>query len=58
MKKRKKAVLGVWRITGMEVWDVDYFDLGDDSGFSPFSLVGPGLRVIGLLLHLLGRPSP
>jgi len=27
MKKAKKAVLGTWRITGMEVWDADYFDM-------------------------------
>ncbi|SCC93465.1 conserved hypothetical protein [Thiomonas sp. X19] len=27
MKKTKKAVLGTWRITGMEVWDADYFDM-------------------------------
>ncbi|MFM8901722.1 MAG: hypothetical protein ACKOF9_17540 [Burkholderiales bacterium] len=27
MTKAKKAVLGTWRITGMEVWDVDYFDM-------------------------------
>ena len=27
MKKTEKAVLGTWRITGMEVWDADYFDM-------------------------------
>lgn len=27
MKKAGKAVLGTWRITGMEVWDADYFDM-------------------------------
>jgi hypothetical protein len=27
MKKMGKAVIGNWRITGMEVWDADYFDL-------------------------------
>ena len=27
MKKAQKAVLGTWRITGMEVWDADYFDM-------------------------------
>lgn len=27
MKKAEKAVLGTWRITGMEVWDTDYFDM-------------------------------
>lgn len=27
MKKSEKAVLGIWRITGMEVWDADYFDM-------------------------------
>ena len=27
MKKAKKAVVGNWRITGMEVWDADYFDM-------------------------------
>ena len=27
MKKAEKAVLGTWRITGMEVWDADYFDM-------------------------------
>ncbi|CDW94313.1 MULTISPECIES: hypothetical protein [unclassified Thiomonas] len=26
MNKSEKAVLGAWRITGMEVWDADYFD--------------------------------
>jgi hypothetical protein len=26
MKKSEKVVLGAWRITGMEVWDADYFD--------------------------------
>ena len=27
MKKAKKVVVGIWRITGMEVWDADYFDM-------------------------------
>lgn len=27
MKKSEKAVLGTWRITAMEVWDADYFDM-------------------------------
>lgn len=27
MKKMEKAVIGNWRITGMEVWDADYFDM-------------------------------
>ena len=27
MKKAEKAVLGTWRITGMEVWEADYFDM-------------------------------
>ena len=27
MKKAKKAAVGNWRITGMEVWDADYFDM-------------------------------
>jgi hypothetical protein len=27
MKKSEKAVVGTWRITGMEVWDADYFDM-------------------------------
>jgi len=27
MKKTEKAVLGSWRITRMEVWDADYFDM-------------------------------
>lgn len=27
MKKANKAVVGTWRITGMEVWDADYFDM-------------------------------
>lgn len=27
MKKAEKAVLGTWRITSMEVWDADYFDM-------------------------------
>lgn len=27
MKKAEQAVLGTWRITGMEVWDADYFDM-------------------------------
>lgn len=27
MKKPEKVVLGIWRITGMEVWDADYFDM-------------------------------
>jgi hypothetical protein len=26
MNKSEKAELGTWRITGMEVWDADYFD--------------------------------
>ena len=27
MKKTEKVVLGRWRITGMEMWDVDYYDM-------------------------------
>jgi hypothetical protein len=27
MKKAEKLVVGDWRITGMEVWDADYFDM-------------------------------
>jgi hypothetical protein len=27
MKKSDKTVVGMWRITGMEVWDADYFDM-------------------------------
>lgn len=27
MKKSEKAVVGTWRVTGMEVWDADYFDM-------------------------------
>lgn len=27
MKKVEKLVVGAWRITGMEVWDADYFDM-------------------------------
>jgi hypothetical protein len=27
MKKAEKVVVGAWRITGMEVWDADYFDM-------------------------------
>jgi hypothetical protein len=27
MKKSDKTVVGTWRITGMEVWDADYFDM-------------------------------
>jgi len=27
MKKAEQAVLGTWRITCMEVWDADYFDM-------------------------------
>jgi len=27
MKKSEKVEVGVWRITGMEVWDADYFDM-------------------------------
>ena len=27
MKKAVQAFAGAWRITGMEVWDVDYFDM-------------------------------
>lgn len=27
MKKAEKVVVGAWRITRMEVWDADYFDL-------------------------------
>lgn len=27
MTKAEKTVLGTWRITGMEVWDADYFDM-------------------------------
>jgi len=29
MKKAEEAVLGTWRITSMEVWDADYFDMED-----------------------------
>jgi hypothetical protein len=48
MKKAEKAVLGTWRITGMEVWDADYFDMeapahitirGDLTGEFQFGLV-------------------
>ena len=27
MKKTEKLVVGTWRITGMEVWGADYFDM-------------------------------
>ena len=27
MKKSEKVVVGTWRITDMEVWDADYFDM-------------------------------
>lgn len=27
MKKSGKALLGTWRITDMEIWDADYFDM-------------------------------
>lgn len=27
MKKSEKVVVGTWRITGMEIWDSDYFDM-------------------------------
>ena len=27
MKKGEKTVVGTWRITSMEVWDADYFDM-------------------------------
>ena len=27
MKTAERIVLGDWRITGMEVWDADYFDM-------------------------------
>jgi hypothetical protein len=27
MKKTEKLVVGTWRITSMEVWDADYFDV-------------------------------
>ena len=27
MKKTMKAVVGTWRITSMESWDADYFDM-------------------------------
>ena len=27
MKKVEKRVFGTWRITSMEVWDADYFDM-------------------------------
>ncbi|BEV17019.1 hypothetical protein HBDW_38070 [Herbaspirillum sp. DW155] len=27
MKRLEKAALGSWRITSMELWDVDYFDM-------------------------------
>ena len=27
MKKTGKRVVGIWRITDMEVWDADYFDM-------------------------------
>lgn len=27
MMKSAKPVVGTWRITGMEVWDADYFDM-------------------------------
>ena len=27
MKKAEKVVVGRWRITGMEMWDADYYDM-------------------------------
>lgn len=27
MKKAEKVVVGDWRITSMEMWDADYFDM-------------------------------
>ena len=27
MKKPEKVAVGIWRITSMEVWDADYFDM-------------------------------
>lgn len=27
MKKREKVAVGSWRITSMEVWDADHFDM-------------------------------
>ncbi len=27
MKKSEKMVVGTWRITSMEAWDADYFDM-------------------------------
>lgn len=27
MKKMERLVVGMWRITGMEVWDADYCDM-------------------------------
>jgi hypothetical protein len=27
MKKAEEVIIGNWRITGMEVWDADYFDM-------------------------------
>jgi hypothetical protein len=27
MKQSAKLIVGTWRITGMEVWDADYFDM-------------------------------
>lgn len=27
MKKSEKVVVGTWRITSMEIWDADYFDM-------------------------------
>lgn len=27
MKKAEKQVVGTWRISSMEVWDTDYFDM-------------------------------
>jgi len=27
MNKSEKTVVGKWRVTGMEVWDADYFDM-------------------------------
>lgn len=52
MKKAEKAVLGTWRITSMEVWDADYFDMeapahitlrADLTGDFQFGLVQGGL---------------
>jgi hypothetical protein len=48
MNQYEKIVMGTWRITSMEVWDADYFDmevpahitiLNDLTGYFQFGLV-------------------